>query len=544
MELDWQSMLFQFFAGLGLFLFSIKYMGEGLQKAADYRLRQLLNRFTSNPLMGVVVGFVITVLIHSSSATTVLVVGLVSAGFMSLKQAIGVIMGANIGTTLTSFIIGINVDVYFYPMVAVGAFLIFFFHKGRVQHIGQIIFGFGGLFLALELMSEGMRPLRYLSYFTDLMAQMSENPLLAVLVGTIFTMFVQSSSATVGVLQGMYSEGLVPLTAAIPVMFGENIGTTITAVLASIGASVTARRAAVSHVLINVVGTLIFIVFLEPYILFIEWLTIAFNLEPKMQIAFAHGSFNVFSAVLFLPLVSVIIFSATKLVPGETDELVYEPIYLDPSFIDASPSIALGQAKEEVLKMGHFAIKGLEETFALLQTGDVKYTPIIRQIEETIDALNTYITDYVVKISKQSLNEADSLRHHMLLNNIRDIERIGDHFENILELLEYKENQQIMLSEVEQKDLVDMFRLTIDTVVLSIDALDKSSLALAHEVVDKENYIDEMEKRLRQKHVVRMNVGESTGASGLVFTDIVSNLERIGDHAVNISESVLGIRKY
>lgn len=543
MELDWQNMLFQFLGGLGLFLFSIKYMGDGLQKASDQRLRQLLNRFTSNPVMGIFVGFVITVLIHSSTATTVLVVGLVSAGFMTLRQAVGVIMGANIGTTVTSFIIGIDVDTYFYLMIALGAFFIFFFEKGRMQHLGQIAFGFGGLFLALEMMSTGMHPLQQLEIFSDIVAQMSESPLFGVLVGTIFTLFVQSSSATVGVLQGMYSEQLIPLSAALPVLFGENIGTTFTAVMASIGASISAKRAASAHVLMNVLGTVIFLLFLTPYMMFIEWLKETLDLEPKMQIAFAHGSFNVISVFILLPFISVLVFIVKKLVPGEDDTIEYTPNYLDKSFIEASPSIALGQAKEEVVKMGQFAVKGLEETLAMLLSGDAKHAPTIRQIEETIDQLDHHITSYVIKISKQSLTEADSMRHHMLLSNVRDIERIGDHCENILELLEYKENQQVVLGESSEQDLQDMFELTLNTVKLSIDALNKSSLTVAKEVGEKENYIDEMETRLRQKQVVRMNIGESSGASGLVFIDIVSNLERIGDHAVNIADGVLGIQK-
>lgn len=543
MELDWQQMLFQFLGGLGIFLFSIKYMGDGLQKAADYRLRDILNRFTSNPMMGIIVGFAVTVLIHSSSATTVLVVGLVSAGFMTLKQAIGVILGANVGTTITSFIIGINLDIYFYPMLAIGAFLIFFFHKGRLQHFGQALFGFGGLFLALEMMSEGMKPLRYYEGFSSIITEMSDNSLLAVVIGTVFTMLVQSSSATVGVLQGMYAEGLVPLKAAIPIMYGENIGTTITAVLASIGAGITAKRAAFSHVLINVIGTCIFLLFLQPFILFIEWLSVVFDLQPKMEIAFAHGLFNVFSLVLFLPFISAIVYMAMKVVPGESQEMDIEPNYLSKVFIETSPSIAIGQAKEEVLRMAQITIKGLEETLTFLKTGDLKHALSIRKIEANINLLHKHITDYVVDISKQSLTESDSIRHHMLLNNVRDIERIGDHFENILELLEYKERHQIILTDSAIKDLVEMFELTFETVLLSVEALNTNSFDKAQQVAENETYIDDMEDHLRQKQVARMNLGECTGASSLVFTDIVSNLERIGDHALNIAESVLGIQK-
>lgn len=543
MELDWQYMLFQFFGGLGLFLFSIKYMGEGLQKSVDQRLRDLLNRFTSNPIIGVFVGIVITILLHSSTATTVLVVGLVGASFLTLRQAIGVIMGANIGTTLTSFIIGIQIDIYFYLMIAIGAFLVLFFKNNRMQHVGQVIFGFGGLFLAIEMMSESLKPLHHLDSFLVMIDRISENPILGVIVGIILTIFVQSSSATVGILQGMYSEHLIPLVGAMPVLFGENIGTTFTAVMASIGASVSAKRAAASHVLFNVIGTGIFLLLLTPFTMFIDWVATIFHLNAMMQIAFAHGSFNVISTLIFLPFIPVMVYIVTKLIPGKVQLIDYEQSHLDKSFIEASPSIALGQAKEEVLKMGELAVHGLQETLTYLQTGNDKHVPIIRKIEKTLDYLDQHITDYVVRISKESLTSADSVRHHMLLNNVRDIERIGDHFENILELLEYKEKQQLILTEGAEKDLVDMFTLTLHTVELSLDALNTSSIEDAKEVGEKESYIDEMENHLRQKQVARMNLGECTGAAGLVFTDIVSNLERIGDHAVNIADGILGIRK-
>ncbi|HZH58191.1 MAG TPA: Na/Pi cotransporter family protein, partial [Metabacillus sp.] len=262
MELDIQKMIFEFIGGLGIFLFGIKYMGDGLQRSAGDKLRDILDKFTTNPIMGVLAGIIVTILIQSSSGTTVITVGLVSAGFMNLRQAIGVIMGANIGTTVTAFIIGIKVSDYALPIIAVGALLLFFFKNKRVHNLGQIVFGFGTLFYGLELMGDGMKPLRSLEAFHDLTVSMSSNPLLGVLVGTIFTVIVQSSSATIGILQELFGQGLVDINAALPVLFGDNIGTTITAVLASIGASVAARRAALTHVIFNLIGTTVFLIFL------------------------------------------------------------------------------------------------------------------------------------------------------------------------------------------------------------------------------------------------------------------------------------------
>ncbi|MFJ7735429.1 Na/Pi cotransporter family protein [Lysinibacillus sp. NPDC097287] len=542
MTIEWQSMLFQFLGGLGVFLFSIKLMGEGLQKSADDRLREWLNRFTTNPLVGVLVGIVVTICIQSSSATTVITVGLVSAGFLTLRQAIGVIMGANIGTTITAFIIGINIDVYFYPLLAIGAALIFFFKKQSYHHVGQIVFGFGGLFLGLELMGASIQYLHKLSTFADLTLHISDQPIWGVIVGTVFTLIVQSSTATVGVLQGLYAEQLMGLEGALPVLFGENIGTTITAVLASLGASIYAKRAAAAHVLFNVIGTIIFIIFLTPFTHYIVWVSEMFHLEPRMQIAVAHGSFNIINTMIQLPFIAILAALVTKLIPGTDGDIDVTAKHLDPTFIDSSPSIALGQAKEEVLRMGDYALRGLEETFQYMKTGDAEYIPIVLQLEVVLNNLDKEITNYLVMVSNQPLSRADSVRHHMLLTNVRDIERIGDHFENILELLQYKEHHEVNLSKSARQDLIGMFSLAIEAVRKSIEALDTASLSLAQEVTELESLIDDMEGKLRQKHIARLNSNECNGAAGIVFTDIVSNLERIGDHAVNIADSILGIR--
>ncbi|WP_409369987.1 Na/Pi cotransporter family protein [Lysinibacillus sp. 38-6] len=542
MTIDWQSILFQFLGGLGVFLFSIKYMGDGLQKSADDRLREWLNRFTTNPLMGVLVGIIVTVCIQSSSATTVITVGLVSAGFLTLRQAIGVIMGANIGTTITAFIIGINIGIYFYPLLAIGAACLFFFKKAFYHHIGQIVFGFGGLFLGLELMSASMQSLHQLADFASLTIHLSNQPVLGIFLGTIFTLLVQSSTATVGVLQGLYAEQLIGLDGALPILFGENIGTTITAVLASLGASIYAKRAAAAHVLFNVFGTVIFMLLFTPFINYVQWISQVFHLEPRMQIAVAHGSFNVFNMLIQLPFIAGLSLLVTKLLPGHDGNIDVTTKHLDPAFIDSSPAIALGQAKEEVLRMGEHALRGLEETFYYMKTGDAAHIPTVLQLEVALNHLDKEITNYLVMVSKQPLSHADSLRHHTLLTNVRDIERIGDHFENILELLQYKEHHEVTLSKSARQDLIGMFSLAIEAVRKSIEALDTASLSLAQEVTELESLIDDMEDKLRQKHIARLNTNECSGAAGIVYTDIVSNLERIGDHAVNIADSILGIR--
>ncbi|MEI5905830.1 Na/Pi cotransporter family protein [Bacillus spongiae] len=540
MDLNWQEMLFQFFGGLGIFLYGIKFMGDGLQKSAGDRLRDILDRFTTNPIMGVLAGIIVTILVQSSSATTVITVGLVSAGFMTLRQAIGVIMGANIGTTVTAFIIGIDIGEYALPIIAIGSMLLFFFKSKKVHNAGQIVFGFGALFYGLELMSGGMKPLRSLEAFSDLTLSMSDNPILGVVVGTLFTVIVQSSSATIGILQELFTEDLISLTAALPVLFGDNIGTTITAVLAAIGTSVAARRAAATHVLFNIVGTTLFLILLTPFQLFVEFLQTTFSLNPKMTIAFAHGSFNITNTLIQLPFVGVLAMIVTKLIPGEDSIIEYKSKHLDPMFIEQSPSIALGQAKEEVLRMGQFAVKGLEETNEFLRTKTSKHADSAYQIEGAINNLDKKITDYLIQLSSSSLSEVESERHSILMDTVRDIERIGDHFENIVELVEYQQTNKVKVTDQAMSDLEGMFKLTIDTVQKAITCLDQNDQSIAREVAEKEDLIDKMERKLRKQHILRLNEGLCTGQAGIVFVDIISNLERIGDHAVNIAEAVLG----
>ncbi|MCH4825735.1 Na/Pi cotransporter family protein [Planococcus halocryophilus] len=542
MEMNWQEIFFSFFGGLGIFLFSIKFMGDALQKAAGDKLRDILDRFTTNPFMGVLVGIIVTILIQSSSGTTVIVVGLVSAGFMTLRQAIGVIMGANIGTTVTAFIIGLDVGEYALPIMAVGAAMIFFIKKNKIQNIGQVIFGFGGLFYGMELMSGGMKPLRELPAFIDMTVNLSEFPILGVFVGTVFTLIVQSSSGTVAILQGLYAENILTLGASLPVLFGDNIGTTITAVLAALGTSIAARRAAAVHVLFNIVGSVIFLILLIPFTAYVEWISGVLALEPKMQIAFAHGSFNVVNTIIQFPLIGAWAYLVTKVIPGEEVLVEFKPKHLDIHFIEQSPSIALGQAKEEILRMGQYSVQGLEETYKYLMTKSKKNAEMGYQLEDAINNLDSKITDYLVLISAESISAADSTRHTMLMETVRDIERIGDHFENIIELVDYQENNKVKITESAMEDLTEMFTLTIATVQKALNALDTTSHELAREVAEQEDLIDKMERKFRKKHILRLNEGVCTGQAGIVFVDIVSNLERIGDHAVNIAEAILGNR--
>ena len=341
MSINWQEIIFSFLGGLGLFLYSIRMMGDGLQQAAGDRLRYFIDKYTSNPFLGVLVGIGMTALIQSSSGVTVITVGLVSAGLLTLRQAIGIVMGANIGTTVTSFIIGFKLGDYALPLLFIGAVCLFFTKNRSVNNIGRIFFGVGGIFFALNLMSGAMEPLKDLQVFRDYMVQLSKNPVLGVFVGTGLTLLIQASSATIGILQNLYASNLIDLHGALPVLFGDNIGTTITAIIASLGANIAAKRVAGAHVAFNVLGTIICMIFLLPFTSLIQWFQTALHLSPEMTIAFAHGTFNITNTIIQFPFIGFLAYLVTKLIPGEDETVKYESLYLDTILIDQAPSLAL-----------------------------------------------------------------------------------------------------------------------------------------------------------------------------------------------------------
>ncbi|WP_242299839.1 Na/Pi cotransporter family protein [Bacillus cereus group sp. BfR-BA-01448] len=540
MEYNVQDMIFQFIGGLGIFLFGIKYMGDGLQQAAGDRLRDILDRFTTNPLMGVLAGMLVTVLIQSSSGTTALTVGLVSAGFMTLRQAIGVIMGANIGTTVTAFIIGIKIGEYALPVMAVGAILLFFFKNKKVHSIGQVVFGFGMLFFGLELMSAGMKPLRSLESFQELTVSMSDNPILGIVVGTVFTLIVQSSSATIGILQELFGQGAIDLQAALPVLFGDNIGTTITAVLAAIGTSIAARRAALVHVIFNIIGTIIFTILLVPFTSLIQYFQTSLNLNPEMTIAFAHGTFNVTNTIIQFPFIAVLAWIVTKIIRGEDAAIDFKPQHLNPIFIEQSPAIALTEAQKEIIRMADFSLHGLKEANQFLNTQDKKHANMATQLEGAINNLDKKIIEYLVLLSEKPLSPTDSEKHSVLAGVVGDIERVGDHVENLVELVDFQISNRVSLSSEALAELNEMLELTISTLQDAVEALTNFDTELAQTVIAKERKIDQMERVLRKRHVLRLNERSCSGDASIIFVDMVSNLERIGDHAVNIADGVLG----
>lgn len=537
--INFQQMAFTFLGGLGLFLFCIKYMGDGLQIAAGDRLKYILDKYTTSPFLGVLVGIFVTALIQSSSGTSVITIGLVGAGLLTLRQAIGIIMGANIGTTITTFIIGFNISAYALPILFIGAFCLFFVKIEKVNNVGRILFGFGGVFFSLTLMSGAMAPLKYLPAFKDVMVSLSGNPVLGVFIGTTITVLVQASSATISILQNIYQEGLIPLKAALPVLFGDNIGTTITAIIAVIGSNTSAKRLAASHVMFNVVGTVIFLIFLTPFSMFVGKMEQILHLNPKMAIAFAHGSFNMMTTVLLFPFIGVLEYLVVKIIKDkkEDEEEAYKTT-LDPALITA-PVIALGQVKQELLTMTGFALKNFKTSVSYFFDRDEKLFEKVEKREEKINTVDQEITKYLALLSKQDFGEKEGEEIATYLDLCRDIERVGDHAHGIVKDVKYGISKKFKFSDTAYAEIRELEEIVENMIATATVALKESSIDKAVEVIDLHNKEREKEKKIRKNHIKRLSEQTCEIKAGLSFVDLVLHFTRIADHTRNIAERVL-----
>ena len=537
--INYQQMAFGFLGGLGLFLFCIKYMGDGLQMAAGDRLRFILDKYTTSPFLGVLVGIFVTALIQSSSGTSVITIGLVGAGLLTLRQAIGIIMGANIGTTITTFIIGFNITHYALPILFLGAACLFFVRHNFINNLGRILFGFGGIFFALTLMSGAMEPLKYLPAFTDLTVKLSHQPILGVFIGTIITMLVQASSATISILQNVYQENLITLKAALPVLFGDNIGTTITAIIAVIGANTSAKRLALSHTMFNVIGTAIFLILLSPFSIFVEKMAQILHLNPKVTIAFAHGSFNVMTTILLFPFIGVLEYIVVKLIKEKDEDRVeYKPKYLDSALISA-PSIALGQVKQEMLSMISITLKSLERSVKFFHDHDEKDAERVEKSEDAINNIDQEITKYLTTLSQEHITEKDGEEISMYLDMCRDVERIGDHAIGIVRDVRYEIKKKVVFTDVAHQEIEKLFRISKRIIETAEEALKNDDTEKAFAVVDLHNKLYAKEKEVRKAHIKRVSKQQCDVKAGLYYIDVVSHFTRIGDHARNLVEKMI-----
>lgn len=537
MDSSVMEIIFTFIGGLGIFLYGIKQMGDGLQAAAGDRLRSILNTFTSNPLMGVLAGMIVTILIQSSSGTTVITIGLVSAGFMTMRQAIGVVMGANIGTTVTAFIIGIDIGEYSLPILAIGAFLIFFIQKRKVKNVGMILFGFGALFYGLELMSGAVKPLANLDSFKQIMLDMSSNPLYGVVAGTLLTVIIQSSSATIGILQGFFANDLISLHGALPVLLGDNIGTTITAVLASLAGSLAAKRVAAVHVLFNVIGAIIFLIIMPLYQLVIEWMQGIMNLKPEMVIAFAHGTFNVTNTIIQLPFIFILAWIVTKLVPGEDLNEKYKPRMLDKNLINRAPNIALQEAQDEIQNIGHMTF----DMFRYAKNYDDKTEKDIIQKHAAVESMYDNVRQYLTKISEKKISKQDAERMSVLFDVNRTFIKVASLTEAYLLDLKKKETESIQISAKAEQSIERLYDHVDASLEKTIDMFNVYDRVKKDEIVRLSNDSYTLEHDLRKKHIKRLSSGECSLEGGLLYLDMIAILERIGYHSRNISESMIDI---
>lgn len=542
--MDWLDLILSFLGGFGLFLFGMEYMGEGLRKAAGSKMKNILGALTRNRLLGVLVGAGVTALIQSSSATTVMVVGFVNVGLLSLRQAVGVIMGANIGTTITSWIVALGEWTEFLKpavlapiFIVVGVVLIMFSKNAQLKSIGQILFGFGGLFLGLDMMSSAAKPLSKLESVKNLFLLLGSNPILGILTGTIVTAIIQSSSASVGILQALALAGLVPWGSAIYIILGQNIGTCVTAILSSIGANINAKRAAAIHFLFNLIGTIIFAI-VSVFIFSFALPNLRNELIDVTQISVVHTAFNVLSTIILFPFANILVSLAEGLVKGKNKEKRDDDYFLDERLLE-TPTIAVQTTVNEVIHMGEMACWNVQTSLeALFEQDETKMKEVFER-EREINTLQEKLNSYLIKLSNVSLSEKEQLKITELFHMVSDIERVGDHADNIGELAVKLKEQNLKFSEIAKKELEGIADVALECYSKAIKGYEKQDSNMALDAMALEDKVDKLEEKLRSKHMKRLAKEECNPFAGIIFLDMLSNVERITDHASNIASLLL-----
>lgn len=524
--------------GLGLFLFGIRTMGDGLENAAGAKLKRMLEVLTGNRFLAVLVGFVVTAIIQSSTATTVMVVGFVNAGMMSLAQAVGVIMGANIGTTVTSLLIALNFSSVAAAAVLVGVILMLASKKTVVKNLGAIFTGFGLLFLGIDMMSDSMAPLRDSAGFMNFIVTVSESPLrplFGIILGIVMTAVLQSSSASVGVLQTLAMQGLVPLKFSVFVLFGQNIGTCLTALFSTVGAKKNSKRAAVIHLLFNLIGTGIFILIalLTPYVEWIEKL----SPDPMAQIAISHIVFNIVSTVVMFPFAKVLVKLSCLLVPGKDDsESEMHCKFIDDRLLNMPP-FAVMQVSKEVARMAKLARDNFETSAHALINRSDKDLDKVMENEEIINYLNHHITSYLVKLNALDITDSDSDYIARVFHAINDIERVGDHAINLAEAAQHNIGEGLKFSDPAREELNQLCGSVVTLLERSMAAFDNQSLSdnEAKKLSDLEEHIDDLTLECQDSHIFRLNRKECNTEAGMLYLNTITDFERVGDHAINIA---------
>ncbi len=556
-----QGMVFAFLGGLGLFLYGMRIMSEGLQKVAGNRLQQVLEKLTTNRIAAFLVGTTVTAIVQSSSATTVMVVGFVNAGLMNLMQAIGVILGANIGTTVTAQMIAFKVTQYALPAIGIGVALKFFSRNRRWQYIGEILLGFGMLFYGLDVMKDGFAVIKTQPFFQNAFVTFSQNHIMAVVAGALLTIILQSSSATVGITMTLAASGALTFTGGLGLILGENIGTTITALIASIGTNVPAKRAARAHMMINVLGVAYVLLLFPLFAKIVDSFTpgnpdmviatsqqavqYAMSVGDKpfiaRHLANAHTFFNVFNCMIFLPLVGILAKICIWMVPaGDDEEDTYHLRYLDNRLLD-TPPLALAQARKETAWMANICFRMFEQTMECFDNFSQKLVDKVYRKEETIDMLQKEITDFLVNVSQSSTTPELSREVNSIMYMVNNLERLGDHCENLIHLIDRKHEDRIEFSDEAMTEIADITEKTREFCRHVVNGLEHGmSDNFMLKAKTLEGSINNLEDRYRNRHIERLSANCCSVVPGLVFIDILTNFEKIGDHCFNICETIAG----
>ncbi|MCI9361468.1 MAG: Na/Pi cotransporter family protein [Hungatella sp.] len=547
------SNLFGFFGGLGMFLYGMNIMADGMQKSAGSKMNHFLGMLTNNRLMAVCLGALITAIIQSSGATTVMVVGFVSAGVLNLTQAVGVIMGANIGTTITAWIVSLSQlgsamevmkPVFYAPLLlGIGALLILFSKKQKLRTVGEILVGLGLLFMGLEFMSDSISPYTDAEIFSKAFEVLGGNPLLGMIIGALVTALLQSSSASVGILQTLALNGVVTTNAAIYITLGQNIGSCVTAILSSMGGSRTAKRAAVMHLSFNILGAILFGV--GSFLLFALWPALASRGISAVEISIFHTIFNLVNTTLLFPFANRLVDLSGVIVkegPGEkTGDAESEEgeektsiKHLDERIFE-SPAFAIEVAAMEVVHMGQVTMKNVKRGIEAILDGSLEETQEVYETEKMIDRMENRLTEYLIKIDNLSLTEHQKRVVNDLFYSASDIERVGDHAENLAECAAYMVEHHLEFSETGIEDLREISKSVFKSFENAIEARRTGSMDFVRKVSQYEDEVDSLEEELREKHIERLSNGGCVPSAGVVFLDILTNLERISDHAYNLA---------
>ena len=540
------EMIFQLIGGLGFFFFGMKTMSEGLKKIAGDKLKNFLHAVTKHRVYGVLIGTLVTLFVQSSSATTVMVIGFVNAGLLGLKQAITVIIGANIGTTFTAWLVSsmsvFKISQYALPAIGIG-FAIMSLGRTKKKHWGQVLFGFGILFIGLHYMKEAFDPLKDSESVKNIFITFSNYPLLGVLAGLVFTVLLQSSSATIAIVQVLAFNGVITFDAAIPIILGDNIGTTITAQLSAVGANINARRAAMSHTLFNVIGTVYMLIFV-----YLGWFSqfIDFIIPGEITltnimfyIAISHSTFNVINTLVFLPFVGLLEQVSVWLVPKGEDSVDFGTQYLEKHLLE-TPTLALEQVHQENAYMMTIARKAVTNAIDSFLGDDLKKVAKVLELETVTDNLQSEITQYIVELSQRNLLPGESRSLPVLIHNVNDLERIGDHAQNLAELTKRKVEDKMIFSDeaVKEINLIwDQVRAMFEE---AESALKNNDIDAAKRMLTLEKNINTLENDLKHAHIERLHEGKCQMNSGFIFIEFIDNLEKIADRLTNIAQSVIG----